>query len=83
MKLRVGIFPWISVAIFVYIQMYHLKFDLHFSQSKIPAESQFSRMADMSVEEMTTKANHVTNEVHLFDSTKMYKKMRWILLFFY
>ncbi len=40
-------------------------------------------MADMSEEEMTTKANQVTNEVHLFDSTKMYKKMRWILLFFY
>ncbi|XP_059377113.1 synaptosomal-associated protein 23-like [Carassius carassius] len=36
-------------------------------------KSQFSRMADMSVEEMTTKANHVTNES--LESTKRMVQM--------
>lgn len=67
--------------------MYHIKFDVsYFFQSvcKIPAESKSSRMADMSVEEMTIKANHITDEVSLLsDSIRIYKKvMIWLLLVF-
>lgn len=47
----------------------------------MPAESQSSRMADMSMDEITIKANRVTDEVGLSsDTMRMLKKIMILLV---